>query len=310
MAKGRAIAIAGALASVLTLLFCASAGAAPRRHASPAPRVVRTFEVAGSNGYTIAAGVSESDDSDGPFLVLLAFDSDSLSAYIVKAQPAGKYGIRADFGPFGSVAAHFVPEGRRWVKGGCGEKPELIAVGHIVGRFEFHGEGLYTEFPAQRVDVEPPVAVPWECVSVGSMLGHHPGALLDIRAKDIEVGVAQNRLDGPVRITAATTRELGGVLVQKLTEAIAPASAFTWSKNLRRATLAPPPPFSGSATYESTGRGDDSFDGRWRGDLTVDFPGAPGSHLTGEFESGELTHGQCRVKGEQPEFPPFGWCLF
>jgi hypothetical protein len=53
-------------------------------------------------------------------------------------------------------------------------------------------------------------------------------------------------------------------------------AAFDFDVPAGIATVAPPAPFDGEATYDRTRQG-----ATWHGDLTVDFPGRAGVSLTG-----------------------------
>lgn len=89
-----------------------------------------------------------------------------------------------------------------------------------------------------------------------------------------------------------------------MVEVMGPATGFRWSKNLKRATVTPASPFSGTATYRALG-------GRtthWEGNLRVDFPGFPGYPLNLGPSLTEFIHGACHVYSppSSDPHPPLG----
>ncbi len=67
------------------------------------------------------------------------------------------------------------------------------------------------------------------------------------------------------------------------------ARTLAFSPDFTTATVEPPAPFAGTASFART----NGAHGTWRGDLIVDFPDVPGVHLAGrsfeaEFHSGLL----------------------
>jgi hypothetical protein len=58
--------------------------------------------------------------------------------------------------------------------------------------------------------------------------------------------------------------------------------------HLDKGSITPPPPFSGTGTFERVAR---RRPGTWRGDLTVDFPGRSGVRLAGEDFGAQLMYG-------------------
>ena len=298
MAVGRPITIAALLVALTTVLSAAAAAAA-----GDEPAIVKAFEVEGNNGYTIDVYMTEPRKRDESRLVLNVYDEDSTSGYSAPAKPS-KYGIRGDLGPFGHVSVRFHRDGDRWVKSRC-SKPRLVATGHYVGEFEFHGEGGYTDFSAQAVRVEPLFRYPDECASFGGGIGSGPGVSLQVLSKLSQTTVVQNRPGGMVRIGAVTGEWVGDVEVEKIVETMAPAGVFNWSPDLSRAALRQPPaPFFGEAVYRHLG-------GRvthWTGNLKAEFPGLPPVRLTAGPSYTSFHHGSCRVKGLAPGAPPFDWC--
>jgi hypothetical protein len=70
--------------------------------------------------------------------------------------------------------------------------------------------------------------------------------------------------------------------IQRVVAVPGPTRSFVFEDNLRSATVEPPAPFSGSASFERATKGRKT----WTGDLSASFPGRAGVPLAGpKFES-------------------------
>jgi hypothetical protein len=291
------IAAIGSLA-VLAVGVPGSAGKAGRRR----PQLVKAFQVAGSNGFVIDVFAVELPRQRYGRLVLYVYNGDSTSTYSTPMRRS-RYGIRGDLGPYGRVSVRFHPRGARWVKSSC-SPPWRAVTGYFAGKFEFHGEGGYTDFPARRVRVAPLDRGPDECVTTGGGFGRGPGVQLDVLSRYAETSIVENRPSAAVRVGVRAETQAGNIDIGKFLEVLAPSSAFSWSSDLSRATVHPPEPFSGEATYRDLG----GQATRWQGNLKVDFPGWRPLPLTLGPSYTSFHHGYCRVSGLKPEDPDFDWC--
>lgn len=79
----------------------------------------------------------------------------------------------------------------------------------------------------------------------------------------------KNRPGARTRLEVETHEERRGIEISRSTTLWAGASAFEFDPSLRTATLAPPAPFSGSASFHRNA----PVANRWSGNLTVDLPG-------------------------------------
>lgn len=86
--------------------------------------------------------------------------------------------------------------------------------------------------------------------------------------------------DSGVRYTVDRYESLpSGLVVQRSAKVTGPTTGFSYPRCPRNAKLAPPPPFSGEATYSERRH-------RLSGDLVVDLPGLEADPLTGpQFEA-------------------------
>lgn len=83
---------------------------------------------------------------------------------------------------------------------------------------------------------------------------------------------------GQVEFTAETQEHVEGLSIRRFVTEMAPRSSFAVRPHLRGATVTPPPPFSGTASF---GRRSDGVPASWSGSLSVSFPGKPDVPLTG-----------------------------
>jgi len=181
--------------------------------------------------------------------------------------------------------AHRVPE----IPGNCRGSSELIDPGAFVGTIEFVGEDRYTEVHAHRAEGKVRHRAKKVCRAGGESGGSHVGILvLQAQAKD-----------GGASFTAFKPKSSSGSLPDESTffaskielhrklfifrtiESRSDGGAFlsTMSHgNLIGATIEPPAPFSGSATYLEKPPAPSEG---WTGDLAGEFPGVGKVSLAG-----------------------------
>jgi hypothetical protein len=260
------------------------------------------FELHGTHGYRIGVAGVPAGGEHRDLVLVFTWDRDSFSAYIAPARVDEK-GFQADLGRFGRVSVDFHPDGVSRLRPPCARRAFFGEAGRFVGGFSFHGEGGYTEVPGRRLRVKARHRTPFDCVSSRLERGG-PGVFLETYSAVGDVQVSQPRPGAAVRIVAQSSERYKRVAVERTEESVVPASAFTWAPNLGSATLAPPPPFSGSAGFTRLG------DGRteWRGDLTGAFPGVPRVPLADDDGFGTFVHGTCRQHGRHPGGPPLAGC--
>jgi len=82
---------------------------------------------------------------------------------------------------------------------------------------------------------------------------------------------------GSTGFSASSSERRGQIRVDRFAFVESPERAFTYAPELSSATVSPPPPFQGMATFQRNPDGSTS----WKGDLRVSLPGAPYLALTG-----------------------------
>jgi hypothetical protein len=254
------------------------------------PYLIPEFEVPATNGYRVEvfwiAGHHGKPDRVG----VLAWNSISSTSYVGPGQ-VSQDRVRASLGKYGAVNVSFERQGVRRVRSLCGRGVDSFVAGVYKGTVEFEGDEGFTQAIDPELEAEPLFHDPWECSGVEVGYGAGPGVYLRVYSRYGETVVVQNAPGRPVRYEALAEGRSGQIEIGRMVEVIGPSSGFHWSQSLKRATVSPPPPFSGTATYRDLG-------GRVthrEGDLHVDFPGFrdyplnPGPSLT------EFTHGDCHV---------------
>jgi hypothetical protein len=301
------LALAAALAGQGTSLATASAKPPHRPNSKANPYTLHAFELPAGNGYTLGVfGVPAGRRSPAKVTVE-AWNATTLTSYTASGRVSDR-AMRASFGHFGAVDVRFRRSGVKRVGSRCGQGVEFFSAGTFEGSVSFVGEGGYTTALDDEVEVQPLYVSPWECAGSYSTRGAGRGVILQALSRYGETQIVQNDPDGRARFMASAGAHSDGVEIRRFAEVVGSPSSFNWEASLGSANASPPPPFSGSATYEDLG-------GRvthWEGNLKVDFAGFPGYPLTPGPTYTAFDHGSCSPTlpaAEQGSGPPLGLCL-
>jgi hypothetical protein len=259
-----------------------------------APSQTIEFQIKGSNGYSISVfGI-------GKEVLLTARHGGSSASYSTRGL-ASPTRIKARFGHLGRVSVRFHSDsGPHLVplpKGNCRGRGEIVDRGHWVGRIEFEGEQAYTIVHASRARGKITKSLKQTCRGAGD--GGHG---LNLRVTMLS---AVSEAGGPVftafKITSSSYPAVDGSVfsatlfetrgrrlsVFRSISADAKVDAFasTGKKgHIESATVAPPAPFSGTATFQRTS----GSKGTWSGSLVGDFLGRGEVALAGPEFSAEI----------------------
>jgi hypothetical protein len=267
------------------------------------------FSLPAGNGYRIAVTGEVGIESSAPDDVTLAASKGDATVNYLGHGRFTSTRMTASFGHFGRFSLRFRPSGtERRVKlpSSCvkGRPPVVTArLGTYVGVIRFEGEGGYTRIVAHRAvgGLGDPLAIgpKLECDDPSPAARRREARTihLDASAKASNGGVSFGAWAGPAfpfdsapsppsggpyTFLALATERARGVTIIRTAAATAPAADFAFDSALDSATVAPPAPFSGSATFQRNADGTTS----WRGSLAVSFPGTPDVPLVGPgFES-------------------------
>jgi hypothetical protein len=264
------------VAMALPLVFAKSA------HASEL-LVPPGFRLHASNGYVLSAISFESPRAGrgGIYLTMRA-----RHAAVLYFAPAvvGPTSIKADLGAIGRIDIDFVSSGKsRTAHSDCDGKPVLVDTGHYEGTIDFEGEEGYSEVHASSAPGEVKEALNLICsgsIRSEGTGGHSPGARLTVlhrHGRRFEFGATKNSPSRPARFIASISEHRGRLSIIRGVEATGAAGSFDFDVRSGTADVNPPEPFAGEASYlRLSGK-----KARWRGDLSVDFPGQANVRLTG-----------------------------
>lgn len=246
-----------------------------------------------AEGFTVNVFVS---NNDGDVSALMVVNRGPQVAYYSTPAKVTAERVTARFGGAGELDYHFAP--KRNGSTSCTGAEEGEAV--FEGTFTFTGENGYVHIEADRAEgsfqIYPePKNCPQKRLARRAMR-YHPsysdeGATLQAsagsRAKRTvrEVMVFDDGRHGrhKVAIFATLAEDREGMTVARGVQLTAGSDAFRWNLERGRATLRPPAPFTGSATFVRHG---DDGDGAWRGSLVMPILGGEPVELAGsEFRA-------------------------
>lgn len=199
--------------------------------------------------------------------------------------------VQADFAAFGEISVQFVPSGKVRERNlklppHCdGPKKIVRREGTFVGTIKFIGENDYTSVVATEAAGSVGTPLEFFCVKGG------PVTSSDSRQRIptvLNAGMRSGRLGfeaallrrGRVEFSAGEASEVEGVSILRLVTKSGRSSRFRFDRDYRTATVSPPAPFSGTATFK---RGPGRSKSTWSGSLSVSFPGEPDVPLTGNL---------------------------
>jgi len=244
------------------------------------------FKLEASNGYSILA-YAGSERVDGRGEIVLFVRRGSAGAIYQAPATVTAARIDADLGRLGEVALDVVPSGReRTVGTPCDPEsgPATYEPQTFQGGFEFHGEEGYTEAVSPAPKESMRFFLDLYCASAGggsaAVAGRDlRGAKLSLRAHrgqfHLEVEVNKNRPGGRTRFEVGLRERREGIFILRSRTLWLGGDAFRFDRELRTATVVPPAPFAGRASFH---RGAADV---WAGDLTVDMPGRSDVPLAG-----------------------------
>lgn len=270
------------LGIVAVIVICALPvnAVAKQGHFVIGPSRSAEFRVKGSGGYSIAVLGDHGR-------VYLAVRRGNLSATYSAHGTTSLEQIKARFGSLGRVSVRFHPDGpARLVplpKGRCQGRGELIQRGTFVGVIQFEGEQAYTDVDVTRAKGKVTNAFKQICSrGAGEGGGQPPFQLTELIARSESanaivaafkaVSKTIPRLDSATFIASLSESLPGPLFIVRSITASTDISAFTSSESGGRvtsATISPPAPFSGTATFERK-KGNR---GTWTGSLSGEFLG-------------------------------------
>jgi hypothetical protein len=248
-----------------------------------------SFALKGTHGYEVKALIASYGKGDAGQLVLFVGKKNQQAIYIVKGTVT-KESVDFNLGALGEVKAAVQPTGKKeTLTSACeGGEKQTIEGAEYVGTIAFHGEEGFTEVAATRapLSLAPLTELVCPAITTDGQEGGDGvrGVGLAINRKGgPSLKLAQNRPGARVFYTAQIKEKEGSVTVERSVGGYLGGSALTFAPSLKTAHLSGAAPFSGSATYAAKSQPSVSRPGkgRWRGNLTVDFPGHADVRLAG-----------------------------
>jgi len=218
----------------------------------------------------------------------------SKTVYQLGGGPLSGGRVSARIGSRGIFGLRFVAVGRpKFLKppSWCAGPPARWQPGYLVGHLAFHGERGYTHARAKRVHAARESWSPLHCHYARGPERHpakearlHLGAWSDGKhGIDFTAALFHRQARpaaGRVEFRAAVIDRSGPVAISREIEVAAPEGSVTFPgppQAFEGATVSPPAPFVGTATFTRTR--ESTF--TWTGDLAVDFPGFGRIRLAG-----------------------------
>jgi hypothetical protein len=240
---------------------------------------------------------------------------DSKTTYETEGGPVAAGRVSARLGARGGVDLRFVPVGRpraiqppSWCEG----PPSHWQPGYLVGRLAFHGERGYTRARRHRLHAARDTWPPLRC-HYASGPEYHPDKEARARVgswsfqhRALSFGAALFHRDARprarrVEFRASDYDRSGPVTIDHQVEVAAPEADVDFPDGpvSETATVSPPAPFSGSATFTRTH--ESTF--TWTGDLSVTFPGIGPFRLAGpRFGARLCTAEGCISRNQEQDF--------
>ena len=260
------------------------------------------FKLDASNGYSIIA-LAASQRADGQGDVVLFVARKNASAVYVAPALVTATRIEADLGKLGGVSLDVVPSNRkRKLHLRCGSEPETVSFEPQLyrGSFEFRGEEGYADAVSSSPREYTRFFFYLVCGSSGggeTSGGMLPGARLRLHAHRgsfrLDLQANKNRPGARTRFDVETHEMLHGIGISRSRTLWAGSSALEYDAGLGTATMDPPAPFSGRASFHRGAPPGNS----WSGNLAVDMPGRSDLPLTGAGVSATLVPA-CWHQGE------------
>lgn len=253
------------------------------------------FRVKGSGGYSISVFGNYGQ------VYFTAKRGSSSATYVARGMTSRRQ-IKARFGQLGRVSVRFHPDGpTRLVplpKGNCRGRGELVQTGAFVGAIEFEGEQAYTTVKATREKGKVTTALKQTCSRDGGEGAQSPGVRLTTLSATSKsnnvlltafkvVSPSHPRFDASLFAVSITETLPGPLVILRSISAAANVDAFSTTGSggqVTFATIAPPAPFAGTATYERK----KGSRGTWTGSLTGEFLGRGAVGLAGSDFAAEI----------------------
>jgi hypothetical protein len=271
------------LIAVASLLLVAEASAGTQTFSSPPSS---EFTLRASNGYRI---VVERLRQEVSLLAIRNGKGFAFASYAVRGR-ASEHGIEANFGKLGRVSVRLRTEKirRRTPDKDCTGKVATTRSGVFVGTIRFKGEGGYTTVDARRARGQASSGVRVTCPFSPFSRNHpapasagrrHPPELITVGPRRGFTARAPSDSTGLKRVLfeGGAVEQRGRISIFRFASVMGGQASYAFADDLSTATVRPPSPFEGEATFQREGQGRTS----WSGILSASLPGRDRVRLAG-----------------------------
>lgn len=252
------------LIAIVALLSVLPAGTAPAAGPEEGTVVTVELDLRASNGLTARLETSEKE------VVTLAIESEDRRQVVYEVQgQVTEAGLKVRFGRLGLIDVAFNPTttlDSTEPSQGCSGAPRTLREGVFTGTIDFTGERRYVRLEGPEAAGSMSVISQWHCITGPSLFQRalRPPALRPKDAKNatgslhamsrrclcvFSAGVHYGKKRGRSIFYGAKGERREGMEIVRVTPAIGPASRFAVDQEAGTATLRPPAPFSGRATF-------------------------------------------------------------
>jgi hypothetical protein len=278
-------------AALAILLTAFSAGTAVAATPEPETVVRVELDLPASNG--LHAHLETSEDEDVTLLLWRKREgSHQAVSYEVPGQ-VSEAGLKVRFGRLGMIDAAFTPTetlDETEVSPGCTGAPRTLREGVFAGTISFAGERGYVRIEAPQVEGSMSVIPAWKCPEEDGMSPFEPvpgfsrssarpadgkreSASLVAFTRGFQcffgAGVHHRHSGGRSVFYGAKEERREKMEIYRVTSVLGPASAFDFDHEAGTATLNPPRPLKGHASFKG-----DQHGGFWRSTIRVPLLGS------------------------------------
>jgi hypothetical protein len=272
---------------IATLLGTASAGVAPAANPEAGTIVRVELELKASHG--LHAQLETSDDE----MVTLELRRKGRQVTYEVEGEVTEAGLKVVFGRLGVIDVAFTPTNTlssTEPSEGCVGEPRTLREGIFAGTIDFTGEQEYVRIQASQAEGSMSVISQWECPegeSIAPFAGssrvlalrrrgaEHGGETASLHVSSrrcfcfFDAGIHHRNSGGGSIFYGAKAERREGLQIVRITSVHGGVGAFVFDHTAGTATLRPPRPFSGRATFERRPGRD-----LWRGTIQVPLLGA------------------------------------
>lgn len=199
--------------------------------------------------------------------------------------------MRFDLGKLGRIDVRFEPDGsvdRLRPPKSCKGREQVVRSGAFVGSIRFRGENGYTRLSSHRARGTMAERRSWKCPNDSDGSRNAAGAQV-LFARTPHSRVIFVAIGGPEQVpfrffVAGTSEQVGALHIERSVLVEGMPSSFEGLGDLSSATVGPPRPFSGAASFVRNADGSTE----WSGTLSVALPGIRRTALTGPTFKADL----------------------